>query len=239
MIPYFVLDQIAIGPITLHTWGLFVGLGFSAGYLWFYYSARKESLAPKKIAGLALAIFFGAMLGAWLLARLTAGGGAMFMGGLLGAIVAGVLYVLFVRLDLWCVADLLVLPALLGIGLGRVGCFLINDHQGAATALSWGILWPDGISRHPVAIYESLLGFGLLAVLWFLRKKIIKPGRLFLIFLAGFSLVRFLLDFTRATAGQLADPRWGILSVSQWAALVTFTAALLILWHRRTKALYS
>ncbi|MEK7160914.1 MAG: prolipoprotein diacylglyceryl transferase family protein, partial [Patescibacteria group bacterium] len=141
MIPYFVIDQIILGPIKLYTWGLFVGLGFSAGYLCFYYLARKENLAPAKIAGLALAIFAGAMLGAKILAYVLAGGGAMFMGGLIGAIVCGVLYVLSVQLNFWRIADLLVLPTVLGIGLGRIGCILINDHQGAITSLPWGILW--------------------------------------------------------------------------------------------------
>ena len=93
MIPYFVIDQITLGPIKLYTWGLFVGLGFGAGYLWFYYLARQKELAPAKIAGLALAIFAGAILGAKILAWALAGGGAMFIGGLLGAIVCGWKYV--------------------------------------------------------------------------------------------------------------------------------------------------
>jgi len=168
MIPYFLLDQISLGPVKLYTWGLFVGLGFSAGYLLFYYLASKENLAPKKIAGLALAIFFGAIFGAWALARLTAGGGAAFMGGLVGAIVFAWGYIKLRKLNFWQIADLLVFPTALGIGIGRIGCILINDHQGASTNLPWAILWPDGIARHPVGIYESLVGFGLLAVFWFI-----------------------------------------------------------------------
>lgn len=250
MFPYFVIDQIALGPIKLYTWGLFVGLGFSAGYLWFYYLARKENLAPKKIAGLALAIFFGAILGAKILAWTLAGGGAMFMGGFVGAITCSWLYVLLVKLPFWRVADLLVLPILLGIAIGRIGCFLINDHQGASTNLPWGILWPDGIARHPVAAYEMLMALGLLAGFWFLQKYLLqnmgkkilpnppfikegtppfvkgrwggifgKSGKLFMLFLFSYSALRFLLDFTRVASGPLADPHWGVLSVSQWLAM--------------------
>jgi len=262
MIPYFVLDQIALGPMKLYTWGLFVGLGFSAGYLGFYYLAKKDGLAPIKIAGLALAIFIGAIAGAWVLARLTAGGGAMFMGGFLGAITCGALYVRLVKLDLWRLADLLVLPTLLGIAIGRIGCILINDHQGAATNLPWGILWPDGITRHPVALYEMLMALGLFAGFCFLfssppqlrgrlrgggvkfvnhhltsvlssSEERRKDGWLFLLFLASYSAFRFLLDFTRVSSGPLADPRWGALSVSQWVALLIFGFVVSLYLYRK------
>ncbi len=255
MLPYFVLDQINLGPIKLYTWGLFVGLGFSAGYLLFYHLARREGLAPIKIAGLALAIFIGAILGAKALAVALASGGAMFMGGLAGAIICGWLYVLLVKLNLWSIADLLVLPTVLGIGIGRIGCILINDHQGAITNLPWAILWPDGVLRHPVGIYESLVGFGLFGIFWFLQKKIwspgfsqrqslpeggtpkLKTGSIFLLFLISYSIIRFLLDFTRVSSGPLADPRWGILSISQWLALLLLTFVLVLFISGKTAKL--
>jgi len=195
MIPYIVIDRIIIGPIKLYTWGLFVGLGFSAGYLLFYYLAKREGLAPAKIVPLSGTIFAGAILGAKILAWALAGDGAMFMAGLVGGIVSGVLCLLLTPPNhslrkgggksaftplvkgglggFWQIADLLVLPICLGVGIGRIGCILINDHQGAATNLPWGILWPDGTLRHPVGIYEMLVGFGLLAVFWFLSKKLV------------------------------------------------------------------
>ena len=278
MLPYFVLDQISVGPVKVYIWGLFVGLGFSAGYLLLLYlvypardsvsgGARQKNLAPAKIAGLALTIFLGGILGAKVLAiaQLPGGffkninlilsqhNGAMFMGGFVGAILFGWLYVRWVKWSFWAIADLLVLPIALGIGVGRIGCILINDHQGAITNLPWAILWPDGIARHPVGIYESLLGFGLLAVFWWIRNRLLPErsaelappdwagasrgaeskadpstryarsgnnGFLFLSFLLSYFVLRFLLDFTRASIGPLADPRWGILSASQWVALV-------------------
>ncbi len=204
MIPYIVINQFTLGPLTLYTWGLFVGLGFSAGYLLLLYLAKRKNLAPEKIAGLALAIFLGGALGAKTLPMALAPGGffhnlnllfsqhsgAAFMGGLIGAILFGVAYIKIVKLNspplnlplergekkrglgFWAIADLLVLPLALGIGIGRIGCILINEHQGAVTNLPWGILWPDGLARHPVGIYESLVGFGLFIIFWFLQQKI-------------------------------------------------------------------
>jgi phosphatidylglycerol:prolipoprotein diacylglycerol transferase len=281
MIPYLALDQITLGPLKLYTWGLFVGLGFCAGYLLLLCLAKQKNIAMEKIAGLALAIFFGGVIGAKALpVALLSGGffnnldllfsqhsGAMFMGGLIGAIVFGYLYVLSVRLDFWEIADLLILPTALGIAIGRIGCILINDHQGAVTTLPWGILWPDGILRHPVGIYESLAGLVLFGVFWWTWKNLFysssescrpgrveklshssrlrpavawlrsnnKPGQLFLLFLASYSAIRFFLDFTRVSSGPLADPRWGVFSISQWVALLLllFVALLLIVRKRR------
>ena len=260
MIPYIVINQFNLGPLTLYTWGLFIGLGFSAGYLLLLHlvypardnisgGARKKDLAPERMAGLALAIFFGGVLGAKALPiALLPGGffnnldllfsqhsGAMFMGGLVGTIICGVLYVLLVRLDLWRVADLLVLPTLLGIAVGRIGCVLINDHQGAVTNLPWGILWPDDIIRHPVGIYEALLGFGLLAVFWWIIKKkfVATSGCVALGFLAIYSISRFFLEFIRQSQGLLADPRWGALSVSQWLVAIIFIISLTLLIYKK------
>jgi phosphatidylglycerol:prolipoprotein diacylglycerol transferase len=202
------------------------------------YLGAKKNLSPEKIAGLALIIFLGGVLGAktlpliFLLGGLfnninllfSQQGGAMFMGGLAGALLFGGLYIKLVKLSFWETADLLVLPTVLGIGISRIGCALINDHQGLATNLPWGILWPDGVLRHPVGIYESLAGFILFGIFWWIRNKnnntpTRKDGYMSLLFLVVYSEIRFFLEFTRESEGLLADPRWGILSVSQWLAL--------------------
>ncbi len=233
MLPYFIFDQFSIGPVVVRTWGLLVGLGFCVGYFWLLDQARKKSLDPVKIIWLSLVIFIGAIFGSRLFYLLQApqrflndvsllwsvNGGSMFFGGLVGAIFFGWLYIKWVKLDFWQIADLAAPGVALGMGIGRIGCLLINDHQGAPTGLPWGISWPDGIVRHPVALYEALAGFLLFVLLWWLKDKLTKPSQLFLTFLAGYSVIRFLLDFLRASQGYLADPRWGIFTVSQWLTL--------------------
>jgi len=234
--PYFVFGQINLGLISVYTWGLLVGLGFSAGYLLLLHSAKNKNLPPEKIAGLALAIFLGGILGAKNLSLISLPGGifnninlffsqdsgAMFMGGLVGSILLGGIYIKLAGLVFWEIADLLVLPTALGIAIGRIGCILINDHQGAVTNLPWGILWPDGLLRHPVGVYESLAGLILFGIFWWIRKRefVTTNGLLSLFFLAAYGAIRFLLDFTRESSGVLADPRWGLFSVSQWLALL-------------------
>ena len=53
--------------------------------------------------------------------------------------------------------DLLALPLVLGIAIGRIGCFLsgLEDQSyGVATALPWGVDFGDGVARHPTQLYE-------------------------------------------------------------------------------------
>ena len=52
-------------------------------------------------------------------------------------------------------------------------------------------------------------------------------GRMFLLFLISYSAIRFFLEFTRVASGPLADPRWGVFSVSQWLALLIIAGSLL------------
>lgn len=234
MLPYFEITHFYIGPIKIYTWGLFIGLAFSVGYFWVLWQGRKKGLADGKIIGLVLFIFFGAAMGSrvlfllqepsrWLadvslLWRIDAGG-LMLWGGILGGILAGRWYIKKIGWSWRAIADLATPALALGIGIGYLGCFLINDHIGTPTSLGWGILWPDGITRHPVAAYLSLAGFSLFGIFWFLARKIKQPGQLFLLFTASFSAWRFLLDFARQAEGPLADPHWLGLTSSQWVGM--------------------
>jgi len=118
----------------------------------------------------------------------------------------------------------LILP--LCIAVGRIGCCLINDHQGAETSLPWGIVWPDGTVRHPVAEYLVLGNLLLFLFLRYLEPKLKKPGELFFAFLFSYSVLRFFLDFTRAEGTLLADPRYWEFSTTQWLSLFTITVIL-------------
>ena len=87
--------------------------------------------------------------------------------------------------------DLMVFPLLLGLGIGRVGCFLSgleDGTYGTATALPWGINFGDGIRRHPTNLYEILFLDALAVLLWQLEYRQRLPnGRRFELFLAGYS----------------------------------------------------
>ena len=113
--------------------------------------------------------------------------------------------------------DLFALPLCVGIGIGRVGCFLTglpDQTYGRATRLPWGIDFGDGVARHPTQLYELaflvLLGGGLV------RLERLRPptGRVFRTFLLSYLAFRFAID------GLKPSPRFFALGAIQWAALL-------------------
>lgn len=234
MMPYFSWTQLNLGFIKIYTWGFFVGLAFVAGFFLILRNSKKENISQIDILNLSLFIFLGALIGARIVYFLQYSflnikdfflinsGGMAFHGGLFGALVVSWLYIKKRKLNFWRLADIIAPAAALGIFIGRIGCFLINDHQGTVTKLPWGILWSDGAIRHPIALYLSLNGLLLFFILCFLKKRINKEGRLFIIFLAYYGVTRFLFDFMR-----VGDPRWGGLFIGQWLSLLILILVLI------------
>lgn len=223
--PYFYYSQIQLGPVTLYAWGLFLGLAFLIGSWMVLKEAAKKGIDQKKVFWLIIFVFVAGLIGS----RIFSPGGLMFYGGFLGGLIVGWLYIKKTRLNFLEIADLIAPALALGIFIGRIGCSLINDHQGAITNLPWAILWPDGTLRHPVAEYLALNGLIMFLVLWFLRTRLKKHGQLFIVFLLWYSLSRFLLDFSRATATPLADFHYLNLTISQWISLFVLVSCGIIL----------
>jgi phosphatidylglycerol:prolipoprotein diacylglycerol transferase len=252
MIPYFVYGQINLGPLTIYTWGLFLGLAFLVSYWLVQKTAKTQGIAQKNIFWLAIFIFLGSLLGARLgyilqfpsyyfshpleIFQVWAGG-MMFYGGLFGALFLGWFYIKKSKLNFREIADLIAPAVALAILIGRLGCSLINDHQGAVTSLPWGILWPDGTIRHPVAEYLAINALIMFLFLRFLGSRVLKrPGQLFILFLFWYSLSRFFLDFARAMDTPLADPHYWGLFISQWISLWILFILTGILFYVRIKS---
>jgi phosphatidylglycerol:prolipoprotein diacylglycerol transferase len=248
--PYFSFDQIELGPIVLNIWGTFLGLAILAGYLLILKEAKKKDISQRHIFWLVILIVLAGVFGSRLayffqfpgrffsdpsleIFRLTAGG-LMFYGGLFGALIVAWLYLRKNNLNFWQIADMIAPALALGIFIVRIGCSLINDHQGTITDLPWAIKWSDGSLRHPVAEYLALNGLVLFVILWLVQKlvqkKTKKSGRVFIIFLAWYGLSRFFLDFLRAKDTVLSDPRFWDLTVSQWISLsILFILVIMLL----------
>jgi prolipoprotein diacylglyceryltransferase len=90
---------------------------------------------------------------------------------------------------------------LLGISIGRIGCFSAGVREqtfGKPSALPWAMDLGDGIHRHPVALYEILF----IAALWrfiitITNKYTLQNGAQFKIAMIAYLAFRFLLDFIK------------------------------------------
>lgn len=247
MIPWFELHGIQIGPVSIQVWGTLVALGFLAAIWVASKRARKRGTDPNHIWNLAPWVLVAAFVGARLFHVLFYDPGWYFvhpwdalnpvlpgysmMGGILGGILAGLVYAKRHKLPIWAMADLAgyVLP--LGIGIGRVGCFLIHDHPGTFTSFALGVKYPDGI-RHDLGLDLAFLGWAMFVLFYGLGRRARRPG-----FFAGWFLVldgtvRFGLDFLR-----ISDMRYSGLTPTQWLLMLTVTVGIWILLGKPVKLL--
>lgn len=108
-------------------------------------------------------------------------GGMSFHGGLIGVIIATILFVKHQRFsdksvmrNSLRVLDLLAIVAPIGLGLGRIANFINMEVMGRPTNVAWGIIFKGGpeFPRHPSPLYEATLeGLVLFIILWILYKK--------------------------------------------------------------------
>ncbi len=146
-------------------------------------------------------------------------GGMAFHGGLLGVIIAIVLFCRRRQLRFWPVIDFVAPLVPLGLAAGRLGNFINGELWGRASTVPWAMVFPqagDGLARHPSQLYQ-FAGEGLLlfALLWWYSSSP-RPARAVSgMFLLGYGIFRFLAEFARqpdaflgflafgATMGQL------------------------------------
>lgn len=166
-------------------------------------------------------------------------GGQSLVGGLLGGLIGveAAKYLAGVRHS---TGDSFVFPILLGVMIGRIGCFLAGLHDqtyGVPTSLPWGVDFGDGMPRHPTQLYE--IGFALMA--WGLLAKARPhvehlPGLLFKIMLSSYLLWRLLIDGLK----PVPHPYWLNLSGIQWVCLLALIGYLPLtfrqLCHQREAA---
>ena len=146
---------------------------------------------------LAFLIYDPQILDAGLFGRNIIVGGQSIVGGLLGGLLG---VELTKRLTGFksSTGDAFVVPILVGIIIGRIGCFIAGLQDGTfgnATMLPWGYDFGDGIPRHPTQIYDQLFALTLLVVLARLRPTVrVVPGLEFKLMLAAYLAWRLAVD---------------------------------------------
>ena len=146
-------------------------------------------------------------------------GGMSFHGGLLGVVVAVLLYARRYGINVLSFADLVAAAAPIGLFLGRLANFINGELYGRATDVPWAFVFPTGgdIGRHPSQLYEAglegLLLFFMLLTLARLTTARLRPGLIAGIFLVGYGLSRTFVEFFRQPDTYLGDGgflAWGI-----------------------------
>ncbi|MDC1155895.1 prolipoprotein diacylglyceryl transferase [Candidatus Pelagibacter sp.] len=135
-------------------------------------------------------------------------GGMSFHGGLIGIIVASILFSKKNNQDSFLYMDLVSLVAPIGIFFGRLANFINSELYGTPTDILWAVTFiqVDSLSRHPSQLYEAILeGVILFIILMYFKNKdyLKKPGLISGLFLIFYSIFRFFIEFVRVPDEQL------------------------------------
>jgi phosphatidylglycerol:prolipoprotein diacylglycerol transferase len=240
--------EIHLGPVTLQSFGLMLGLAFLvAGALT---ARRLQELGrpPDWAYEMVFAAIVGGLLGARLwsvienwdeagddvLGSLFSGAGLVFYGGLLGGAICVIAWAKWRdTLDLK-MFDAVAPGLAAAYAVGRIGCQLAGDGDyGKAWDGPWAMAYPNGTvptneEVHPTPIYEAL-AMGLVAwLLWSLRDRM-RPGGLFALYLVLAGAERFLVEFLRRNDELAAG-----LTLPQFIALGMMLAGTVWLARLRT-----
>jgi prolipoprotein diacylglyceryl transferase len=134
-------------------------------------------------------------------------GGLAIHGGVLGGILAVLLFARWKRVKFWPLADAIAPSLILGQAIGRIGNLMNGDAFGTPTNLPWGIRFPAGsaayeyyhgvVATHPSMIYEMILNLGICAYLWAIRKKGYKDGFSTAMYFILYAIARSVVSLTR------------------------------------------
>lgn len=226
---YHMLDPIAfsIGPFTARWYGIAYIVGFLLAILVMYFVAKRwkvrfsaDDVCVVLLAGM-LGVIIGGRLGYVLFYSFElyaahpleilnfAHGGMSFHGGFVGALVGGVIAAKIIKMPYLSLVDLVIIGAPLGLFFGRCANFVNGELWGAPTDLPWGVVFGGSagmIPRHPSQLYEALLEGLFLFVILFVMSRRRPPyprGTFTGVFMLGYGLARFLVEFVRLPDVQL------------------------------------
>lgn len=247
---------IQIGPFAIHWYGLMYMLSFLGLLAYLHYSkiSKEWKLTQQQKDGLWMGAFFGVVLGGRLgyvvfynLSYFLQNplkipaiweGGMSFHGGLLGVLAAIAIWAKATRHSLLKTTDWLVLLAPWALMLGRLGNFINSELYGRISESGkWCLNFPtDPLNcRYPSQLFEAV-GEGplLFLLVWWASRKLktrgvatSSPGLVSAAFLAGYGLIRFILEFWREPDVQIGY-FWNVLTEGQLFSLAMLVAGVIL-----------
>ena len=167
-------------------------------------------------------------------------GGLSFYGGLIGAMVAVVIFARRRGIPLLVALDVAAPGAAIGQAIGHIGCLIGGDSYGIPTTLPWAVIYrnpaamaPLNVPLHPTQAYEAILLAVLFVGLWLGRERLTRLGAgvTASAYLLGLAVIRFGLFFLRDEPAVLLG-----LKTAQWIGVGIAVAAIVIFLAARRRA---
>lgn len=211
------INDIQIGPITLHMYGIMIAIGYISAFLISEKRAKKQGLNSDVLYGIFWCAVFGGALGSKILyytvniRQVIANPSIIFnfrngwvvYGGIIGGVFASFLYCRIKKVDFVAYLDL-VLPAVaFAQGCGRIGCFFAGCCYGRETESVLGITYshsnfaPNGVKLIPTQIYSSIGDFAIAFLLMAYARKKPAKGKVAAGYCVLYSVGRFIIEMFR------------------------------------------
>jgi phosphatidylglycerol:prolipoprotein diacylglycerol transferase len=257
--------SISIGAVNIYWYGIFIVIGIAAGLAVSLKIAKHFNTKPDDAFDLAFWMIICGLIGArfyhilleWSyyisnpldILKIWQGGLAIH-GGIIGALLAIIIYSKKNKLSFWPIAAMFAPSLALGQAIGRWGNYFNQELFGTPTNLPWGIpielmnrphFYISSEYFHPTFLYESLGDLLIFGILIFLSSRLIFKARggkitgskiIFFSYLLMYSLLRFFLEFLRTDkTAYLFGWRWPqIISV-----MIFIFSAVMLLWRKKKK----
>jgi phosphatidylglycerol:prolipoprotein diacylglycerol transferase len=230
-----------IAGLEISTYALFVVVAIAVSAGFYYRKSRADGLRLSEVACvLATALLFaqfGAVLSAWFesadrLSSLPAiksvamgtAFGSNFLGGVLGGSVGFAIALKLLRRPLLAGFDAAAPALMLGVAIGRLGCFFsVDGCYGTPSDLPWAMTFPAGLLPtqtpvHPTPLYESILALATFFCVARIVRRAISHGERpeglsVLLTMISYASWRFLIEFVRR------NPHWAWFTEAQWICI--------------------
>lgn len=211
------INDIQIGPLTLHMYGIMIAIGYVSALFICEKRAKKRDMNTDVLYGIFWCAVIGGALGSKILYYtvnikdviadpfiiLNFQNGWVVYGGIIGGVLASFLYCKIKKVDFVAYLDL-VLPAVaFAQGCGRIGCFFAGCCYGRETTSPLGITYwqsdfaPNGVKLVPTQIYSSIGDFAMAFLLMAYAKKEPAKGRVAAGYCILYSIGRFVIEIFR------------------------------------------
>ncbi|MGG4548334.1 prolipoprotein diacylglyceryl transferase [Rossellomorea marisflavi] len=257
------IDPIAfqLGPISVHWYGVIIGLGIALGMYMVIRESKRQGLHPDTfidllvwaipIAIISARIYYVAfewnnyyadhpedIIKIW-------NGGIAIHGALIGSVLTTIIFAKVRGLSFWKLTDIAAPSLIVGQAIGRWGNFINQEAHGREVSRQFlenlhlprfiiDQMYIDGAYYHPTFLYESLWNVVVLILLLIIRRKVksLRRGELFLTYVIGYSIGRFFVEGMRTDSLMLGDFRF-----AQVISIALIVAAIVTMIYRRKTGL--